>query len=67
MINESEILLIVAILRVNRRSRKNGDVAGADKTERDVRDVLQAMDTAGYQILPRGVIDAIKKMLKQLL
>jgi len=65
MLTEDEIQIIVAVLHVMRKDQPKNH-ADLVKDEKDVRDVFHALDTSGYRVIPKGMVDALKKSLLKL-
>ncbi|VVB51601.1 Uncharacterised protein [uncultured archaeon] len=61
--------LVAEILSAMRRKRRGLIRPSHEELaydERDVREVLKALDEAGYIVVPKGVVDALKKLMGKL-
>lgn len=66
MLRKTEFDMVSAILSVRRKKTK-GKRASESVDENDLRDVLEALRTAGLIVVPRGAVTAMQKVIQELL
>jgi DNA polymerase I-like protein with 3'-5' exonuclease and polymerase domains len=65
--NTNEFMIVRAILSALRgHKEKNHSKGLLQQDEKDLTDVLSALETAGFIVVPKGMMDSLKKLLEHL-
>lgn len=74
LVSKEHFEFLVTILLAVRKKRANGSPEAQNRHDiakklatKDTADVLEALRLAGYQVVPKGLIDSFKKTLETLL
>lgn len=65
-VNKSLVAEVLNVLRQRRRGYSKSSDEEQAYDERDVREVLRALEQAGYAVIQKGVLQSIKKIFKEL-